>query len=96
MMMMTADRQVTKPEKFDVKLVLKTSGLIKGFPPLQNLPLIMTVVDQQIAEQQLAGAMSQPLAKNLVDVIGTTDQNTNANPVVLVSNSTSSPIPPTD
>ena len=93
MMMMTADRRVTKPEKFDVKLVLKTSGLIKGFAPLQNLPLIMTVVDQQIAEQQLAGAMSQPLAKNLVDVIGTTDQNTNANPVVLVRNSTSTPPP---
>jgi hypothetical protein len=93
MMMMTANRQLTKPEKFDVKLVVKTSGLIKGFPPLQNLPLIMTVVDQQIAEQQLAGAMSQPLAKNLVDVIGTTDQNTNANPVVLVSNSTSTPPP---
>src|SRR5439155_2384606 len=92
MMMMTANRQLTKPEKFDVKLVVKTSGLIKGFPPLQNLPLIMTVVDQQIAEQQLAGAMSQPLAKNLVDVIGTTDQNANANPVVLVS-TLSSPIP---
>src|SRR5215467_2626409 len=56
MMMMAADRRMTKPEKFDVKLVMKTSGLIKNFPPLENLPLITTVVDQQIAEQQLAGA----------------------------------------
>src|SRR5881392_562792 len=59
MMMMAADRRMSKPEKFDVKLVMKTSGLIKDFPPLENLPLIMTVVDQQIAEQQLAGATSQ-------------------------------------
>jgi hypothetical protein len=95
MMMMTPDRRMTKPEKFDVKLVMKTSGLIKNFPPLQNLPLIMTVVDQQIAEQQLAGATSQPLARNLIDTIGTTDQNINANPVVLVLNSTPTPPPAT-
>ena len=95
MMMVTADRRMTKPEKFDVKLVVQTSGLIKNFPPLENLPLIMTVVDQQIAEQQLAAATSQPLVKSLVDVIGTTDQNANANPVVLVSNSTPTPPPPT-
>ncbi len=102
MMMTTAGRRMTKPEKFDVKLVVETSGLIKDFPPLENLPLILTVVDQQIAEQQLAGATSQPLARNLVDLIGTTDQNTNANPVVLVRNSTptsppltSTPPPPT-
>ncbi|HEU0209032.1 MAG TPA: FecR family protein [Candidatus Udaeobacter sp.] len=98
MMMMEAGKRMTKPEKFDVKLVLKTSGLIKNFPPLQNLPLVMTVVDQQIAEQ-LAGATNQPLARNLVDVIGTTDQNSNSNPVILVRNSTPtptpSPVPPT-
>ena len=93
MMMMAADRRMTKPEKFDVKLVMKTSGLIKNFAPLANLPLITTVVDQQIAEQQLAGATTQPLARNLVDVIGTTDQNANANPVVLVRNSTPTPPP---
>jgi len=93
MMMMAADRRMTKPEKFDVKLVMKTSGLIKNFPPLENLPLITTVVDQQVAEQQLAGTTTQPLARNLVDVIGTTDQNANANPVVLVRNSTPTPPP---
>jgi hypothetical protein len=92
MMMMTANGQMTKPEKFDVKLVIETSRLIQDFPPLANLPLILAVVNQQLAEQ-LAGTTSQPLARNLVDVISTTDQNVNANPVVLVSNSSSSPTP---
>ena len=95
MMTMTADGRMTKPEKFDVKLVLKTSRLIKDFPPLENMPLVMAVVDLQLAEQQLAGLNSQALARDLVDVIGTTDQNANANPVVLVRNSTSSPTPAT-
>src|SRR6266498_735364 len=93
MMMMTANGRMTKPEKFDVKLVVETSRLIQDFPPLENLPLIMAVVNQQLAAQLLAGTTSQPLAKNLVDVIGTTDQNANANPVILVRNSTSSPTP---
>ena len=93
MMMMTADGRMTKPEKFDVKLVVATSRLIQDFPPLENLPLIMTVVNLQLAQQLLAGVNSQTLARNLVDVVGTTDQNANANPVVLVSNSTSSPTP---
>src|SRR6266487_38935 len=94
MMTMTADGRMTKPEKFDVKVVLKTSRLIKDFPPLENLPLVMAVVDLQLAEQQLAGLNSQALARDLVDVIGTTDQNANANPVFLVRNSPSSPTPP--
>src|SRR6266576_1874274 len=94
MMTMTANGRITKPEKFDVKLVVETSRLIKDFPPLENMPLIMAVVDLQLAEQQLAGLNSQTLARDLVDVIDTTDQNANANPVVLVRNSTSSPTPP--
>src|SRR5438067_1485759 len=93
MMMMTAGGRMTRPEKFDVKLVVETSRLVQDFPPLENLPLIMAVVNQQLAAQLLAGTTSQPLAKNLVDVIGTTDQNANANPVILVSNTTSSPTP---
>jgi FecR protein len=92
MMTMTASGRMTKPEKFDVKLVLKTSRLIKDFPPLENLPLVISVVDLQLAEQQLAALNSQALARDLVDVIGTTDQNANSNPVVLVS--TSNPTPP--
>jgi FecR protein len=97
MMMMTANGRMTKPEKFDVKLVIETSRLIKDFPPLENLPLILSVMNQQLAAQLLAGTTSQPLARNLVDVIGTTDQNVNANPVVLVntSNPTPQPITPT-
>ena len=94
MMTMTADGRMTKPQKFDVKLVLKTSRLIKDFPPLENMPLVMAVVDLQLAEQQLAGLNSQALVRDLVDVIGTTDQNANANPVVLVRNSAPSPTPP--
>ena len=59
MVMMTADKKITQPEKFDVKLVLETSALIVDFPPLTNLPLILTVMNQQLAEQQLAGTTSQ-------------------------------------
>ena len=94
MVMMTADKKVTQPEKFDVKLVLETSLLVIDFPPLANLPLILAVVNQQLAEQQLAGATNQSLARNLVDLIDVTDQNANANPVVLVSTSSSTPTPP--
>ena len=94
MMTMTADGRMTKPEKFDVKLVLKTSRLIKDFPKLENMPLVMAVVDLQAAEQQLAGLNSQALARNLVNVIGTTDQNANSNPVVLVDTSPQRPTPP--
>ncbi|HZS18522.1 MAG TPA: FecR family protein [Candidatus Udaeobacter sp.] len=93
MMTMTADRRMTKPQKFDVKLVMKTSRLIKDFPPLENMPLIMDVMNQQLAMQLLA-SITQPLANNLINVVGTTDQNANANPVILVKNSTSSPTPP--
>src|SRR5262249_8319513 len=93
MMTMTADGRMTRPEKFDVKLVLKTSRLIKDFPPLENMPLIMDVVNLQVAQQLLASINSQVLARDLVDVVGTTDQNANSNPVVLVSTS-SNPTPP--
>jgi len=93
MMTMTANGRMTKPEKFDVKLVLKTSRLIKDFPPLENLPLILDVVNLQLAQQLLASLNSQTLARDLVDVVGTTDQNANSNPVVLVSTS-SNPTPP--
>jgi hypothetical protein len=82
--MVTAENgRISNPEKFDVKLVLETSPLLLDFPPLANLPLILAVVDQQLAEQQLAGTTTQPLAKNLIDVIDVTDQNANANPAVV-------------
>src|SRR2546430_6434686 len=66
MMMMTANGRMTKPEKFDVKLVVQTSRLIKDFPPLENMPLILDVVNLQIAQQLLASVNSQTLARNLV------------------------------
>ena len=85
MVMMTADKKVTDPEKFDVKLVLETSLLIVDFPPLANLPLILEVVNQQLAEQQLLGTTSQRLARNLLDVIDVADQDANANPILVAS-----------
>src|SRR5207249_10056063 len=81
------------PENFDVKLVLETSLLIIDFPPLANLPLILEVVNQQLAEQQLFGPTGQPLARNLIDVIDVTDQNANANPILVAVRSTT-PTPP--
>src|SRR6266446_7922925 len=91
--MVTAEGgRVSKPEKFDVKLVLATSALIVDFAPLANLPLIQTVADQQLAEQQLAGTTTQPLAKNLINVINVTSLNTTANPVV-VANTFPTPSP---
>ena len=61
----TAGGKISQPAQFDVKLVLETSHLILDFPPLTNLPLILAVVNQQLAAQQLAGTTSQPLAKNV-------------------------------
>ena len=88
MVLMTADKKITQPEKFDVKLVLETSPLIVDFPPLTNLPLILAVMNQQLAEQQLAGATRQALAKNLIDVINVTDQNANSNPILVAVTNT--------
>ena len=93
MVLMTADKKITQPEKFDVKLVLETSALIVDFPPLANLPLILTVMNQQLAQQQLAGTTSQPLARNLIDVIAVTDQNVNSNPILVAVRNTT-PAPP--
>jgi hypothetical protein len=92
MVMMTADKKITQPEKFDVKLVLETSPLIVDFPPLANLPLILTVMNQQLAAQQLAGTTSQALVRNLIDVVAVTDQNANSNPI-LVAVRTTTPAP---
>src|SRR6266496_5572078 len=92
-MVIAEDGRISNPEKFDVKLVLETSPLIIDFPPLANLPLILAVVDQQLAEQQLAGTTTQPLAKNLIDVFDVTDQSANANPILVAVRSTT-PTPP--
>lgn len=94
MVIASANGRISNPEKFDVKLVLETSPLILDFPPLANLPLILAVVDQQLAEQQLARATTRPLARNFIDVIDVTDQNANANPIVVeVRTETPTPSP---
>ncbi len=84
--------RTSKPEKFDVKLVLKTSPLVTDFAPLSNLPLIQTVMNDQVAEQQVAVTTSQPLIKNLINTIDVTSLNTTANPVV-VANTFATPSP---
>src|SRR5438034_7984824 len=74
---------IKKPEKFDVKLVLATSSLITEFAPLANLPLIQMVMNEQVAEQQLAVTTSQPLIKDLINIVNVTDQSANTNPPVV-------------
>ena len=94
--MVTAeDGRTSKPEKFDVKLVLATSALIVDFAPLTNLPLIQTVMNEQLAEQQVAVTTSQPLIKDLINVLNVTSQNADTNPVVVqvrVGTPTPSPV----
>src|SRR6266487_6140 len=81
--MVTAEGgRISKPEKFDVKLVLATSALIVDFAPLANLPLILAVVDQQQAEQ-LVMVSNPPPYKSMLDVIDVTDQSANSNPAVV-------------
>src|SRR6267154_1419889 len=81
--MVTAEGgRISKPEKFDVKLVLATSALIVDFAPLANLPLILAVVDQQQAEQ-LVMVSNPPPYKSMLDVIDVTDQSANSNPAVI-------------
>jgi FecR protein len=79
MVMMTADRHITEPTKFNVQLVLETSQLIIDFPDLANLPLILDVVNQQLAEE-LAGTLNLLPSKNPLDPIDVLVQNVTANP----------------
>jgi hypothetical protein len=88
--------RVSKPEQFDVKLVMETSLLIVGFPPLPNLSLIQDVINQQLAEQPPFWTIAWPPAWYWNDVIDVTDLNANANPIVLgVRIGTPSPSTPT-
>jgi hypothetical protein len=98
-MVIAENGRLSNPEKFDVKLVLETSPLITDFPPLANLPLILAVVDQQAMEQSVM-VSNPPPYKSFIDVIDVTDQNANANPVVVeervgTPSPTVSPPPPT-
>src|SRR5205807_9958487 len=82
-MVIAAHGHVKSPEKFDVNLVLATSPLITDFAPLANLPLIQTVMNEQVAEQQVAVTTSQPLIKDLLNIVNVTDQSASSNPVVV-------------
>jgi FecR protein len=89
MVMMTADGHITQPTKFNVQLVLSTSHLIVDFPELTNLPLILNVLNQQLADQLAATASSSPPpSKDIIDVIS---QNTTANPAVVTFTATPAP-----
>src|SRR5262249_3105234 len=90
-MVLAEGGRVNKPEKFDVKLVLATSPLVVDFAPLANLPLILTVVNQQQAEQSVV-VSNPPPYKSTLDTVDVTSQNTTSNPVV-VSNTFGSPTP---
>ena len=93
-MVLAEGGHVNKPEKFDVKLVLATSPLVTDFAPLANLPLILTVVNQQTAEQQVV-VSNPPPYKSTIDTIDVTSQSTTANPVVVEAvTSTPTPAPP--
>jgi len=94
--MVTAEGgRISKPEKFDVNLVLATSALIADFPPLANLPLIQMVVDQQLAgESVLIATSNQLLTKSMIETIDVTDQSANTNPAVIeVRTETPTPSP---
>lgn len=92
-MVLAEGGRVSKPDKFDVKLVLATSALIADFAPLTNLPLILTVVDQQAAEQQVV-VSSRPPNQSFTNTIDVTDQNANANQAVTqVRTGTQTPTP---
>jgi filamentous hemagglutinin len=85
MVMMTADGRITQPTKFNVQLVLQTSHLILDFPALANLPLILDVVNQQLAEQSAGTANPLPSKNSVVDVIDVVSQNVTANPAVVAT-----------
>jgi hypothetical protein len=91
MVMMTADGRITQPTKFNVQLVLETSHLIVDFPDLANLPLILDVVNQQLAEQS-AGTPNPLPSKNPLDVIDVLTQNVTANPAVATFTATPTPV----
>jgi hypothetical protein len=58
--MRTADGKITRPTKFNVALVYKTSKLITSFPKLANVDLIQAVIDQQQTEMSEASSSNPP------------------------------------
>jgi hypothetical protein len=68
MAMMTIDGRINQPTKFNAKLVMKTSKLIVGFPPLANEDLILAVIERQLAEQS-EGTSNPPPAQDFTSDI---------------------------
>ena len=75
MVMGALDGHLSKPQQFNVKAVVETSGLIVGFPDLKNLPLILDVIDLQIVPP----APSPPPAQDTISTISTA---VNSNPIL--------------
>src|SRR4029077_7016688 len=73
--------------------VLETSHLIVDFPDLANLPLILDVVNQQLAEES-AGTLNPLPSKNPLDVIDVLPQNVTANPAVVAFTAPPTPAQP--
>jgi FecR protein len=100
MVVVTEHGVISEPMQFDVSLVLQTSLLIIDFPPLPNLPLILEVANQQLAEQQLFGIITRLFPWNWFDLLDLPDLNANANPILIAARGlaptpTVSPITPT-
>ena len=68
MAMMTIDGRITQPTKFNAKVVMKTSKLIVGFPPLANEDLILAVIERQLAEQSEGTSNPPPVRDFTSDI----------------------------
>src|SRR5712691_9649255 len=61
MIMRTVDGKITRPTKFNERLVYKTSKLITSFPTLPNADLILAVIEEQEAEGPSIPPSSDPI-----------------------------------
>ena len=80
MVMMTTDGRITRPTKFNAKLVFTTAKLITDFDPLPNADLILAV----IAEQENEGMVSNTGTNDSTDVL---DLRSNTFPVATTGGS---------
>jgi hypothetical protein len=60
MVMMTVNGQITRPTKFNAKLVFTTAKLLTEFDPLPNTDLILAVIAEQEAEQTGTASSTGP------------------------------------
>ncbi len=90
MVMMLPDGSITKPTKFDAKLVFTTAHLLTDFPPLANEYLILQVIDEQEGGAG-AGATPTPPPDDIDDI----DQRDAASPTPSPTSTASSTPTPT-